>query len=63
VVVGGGIIPPGSVLGGRSLLIGRLVVDAFGVEVLCGSMSSTTEDARTLLGVGGVGGGRLRARR
>jgi len=65
VVVGGGMIPLASVLGGSSLfvLIGRLVVDALGVAVPGGSISSTTEEARTLWGVGGVGGGRLRALR
>ena len=61
-VVGGGRMPPGELLGGRSLVMGRLVVDAFGV-VPAGSISSTTEEARTLCGVGGVGGGRLRALR
>ena len=47
-VVGGGMMPPGSVLGGRSAVMGRLVVDAFGVEVPGGSISSMTEEARTL---------------
>ena len=61
-VVGGGMMPLGELLGGRSLVMGRLVVDALGV-VPAGSISSTTEEARTWCGVGGVGGGRLRALR